>query len=124
MPVVYHTSYFALVYRAPVQAGQTVLVHGAAGGVGVSAVQIAKALGARVLATAGSPEKREFAKRQGADEVFDSRDTSWVQDVMRATNNRGADHMAARKMLAAQTPLTPEQASDESFDLKKLALGR
>ncbi|MDB4985749.1 MAG: hypothetical protein JWN04_927 [Myxococcaceae bacterium] len=91
--IVYHTSYFALVYRAPVKPGETVLVHGAAGGVGVSAVQIAKALGARVLATAGSPEKRAFAKQQGADEVFDSRDSSWVQEVMRATDNRGADHI-------------------------------
>jgi NADPH:quinone reductase len=91
--IVYHTSYFALVYRAPVQEGQTVLVHGAAGGVGVSAVQIAKALGARVLATAGSAEKREFAKAQGADLVFDSRDNGWVEQVLKATNNRGADHI-------------------------------
>jgi NADPH:quinone reductase len=91
--IVYHTSYFALVYRAPVHEGQTVLVHGAAGGVGVSAVQIAKALGARVLATAGSPEKREFAKAQGADLVFDSRDNGWVEQVLKATNNRGADHI-------------------------------
>jgi NADPH2:quinone reductase len=91
--VVYHTSYFALVYRAPVQEGQTVLVHGAAGGVGLSAVQIAKALGARVLATAGSPEKREFVKSQGADAVFDSRDKGWVEQVLAATDNRGADHI-------------------------------
>jgi NADPH2:quinone reductase len=91
--IVYHTSYFALVYRAPVKPGETVLVHGAAGGVGVSAVQIAKALGARVLATAGSPEKREFARRQGADEVFDSRDAGWVEQVMSATGGRGADHI-------------------------------
>lgn len=91
--IVYHTSYFALVLRAPVKPGQTVLVHGAAGGVGVSAVQIAKALGARVLATAGSSEKREFVKAQGADEVFDSRDAGWVEEVMRATNGNGADHI-------------------------------
>lgn len=91
--VVYGTSYFALVYRAPVQPGQTVLVHGAAGGVGLSAVQIAKALGARVLATAGSPEKRAFVRAQGADHVFDSRDVSWVDEVMRVTEGRGADHI-------------------------------
>jgi NADPH:quinone reductase len=91
--VVYHTSYFALVYRAPVKPGETVLVHGAAGGVGVSAVQIAKALGARVLATAGSADKREFVKAQGADEVFDSHGTDWVEQVMRATDGRGADHI-------------------------------
>jgi NADPH2:quinone reductase len=91
--VVYHTSYFAFVYRAPVQAGQTVLVHGAAGGVGLSAVQIAKALGARVLATAGSADKRAFVLEQGADEVYDSRDPSWVSEVMRATDGQGADHI-------------------------------
>ncbi|MET0284167.1 MAG: NADPH:quinone oxidoreductase family protein, partial [Polyangiales bacterium] len=91
--VVYHTSYFALVYRAPVQEGQWVLVHGAAGGVGLSAVHIAKALGAKVLATAGSPEKREFVKAQGADFVFDSRDNGWVEGVMKATGGHGADHI-------------------------------
>lgn len=91
--IVYHTSYFALVIRARVKPGQTVLVHGAAGGVGVSAVQIAKALGARVLATAGSPEKREFVKAQGADLVFDSRHAGWVEQVLSATTGRGADHI-------------------------------
>jgi NADPH2:quinone reductase len=91
--IAYHTSYFALVYRAPVKPGETVLVHGAAGGVGLSAVQIAKALGARVLATAGSPEKRAFVKAQGADEVYDSREPSWVEQVMRATNGRGVEHI-------------------------------
>jgi NADPH2:quinone reductase len=92
-PIVYHTSYFALAVRAPVRPGQTVLVHGAAGGVGVSAVQIAKALGAHVLATAGSAEKRSFVREQGADEVFDSRDPRWVEQVLRATDGRGADHI-------------------------------
>ena len=91
--VVYHTSYFAFVYRARVEPGQTVLVHGAAGGVGVSAVQIAKALGARVLATAGSPEKRAFVESLGADAVFDSRGGEWVESVMRETDGRGADHV-------------------------------
>ncbi len=91
--IVYQTSYFALALRAPVQPGQTLLVHGAAGGVGVSAVQIGKALGARVLATAGSEEKRAFVKQLGADEVFDSRDASWVDAVLQATGGKGADHI-------------------------------
>ncbi|MET0343169.1 MAG: NADPH:quinone oxidoreductase family protein [Polyangiales bacterium] len=91
--VIYHTSYFALVYRAPVHAGETVLVHGAAGGVGLSAVQIAKALGARVIATAGSAEKRAFVAAQGADLVLDSRDVGWVDEVLRATDGKGADHV-------------------------------
>ncbi|MFT3923420.1 MAG: NADPH:quinone oxidoreductase family protein [Myxococcales bacterium] len=93
LTVVYHTSYFALVYRAPVQPGQTLLVHGAAGGVGLAAVQIGKALGARVLATAGSPEKRAFVVSQGAEAAYDSRDPSWVQEVLQATQGRGADHI-------------------------------
>jgi NADPH:quinone reductase len=91
--VVYGTSYFAFVYRAKVEPGQTVLVHGAAGGVGVSAVQIAKALGARVLATAGSSDKRAFVRSLGADEVFDSRAPDWVEQVLAATAGEGADHI-------------------------------
>ncbi len=89
----YHTAYFALVLRAPVRAGQTLLVHGAAGGVGLSAVQIGKALGARVLATAGSAVKRALVKQQGAEQVFDSRDPDWVEAVLRATDGKGADHI-------------------------------
>jgi NADPH2:quinone reductase len=91
--VVYGTSYYALVFRAPVLPGQTVLVHGAAGGVGLSAVHIAKALGARVLATAGSEDKRAFVRSHGADEVFDSRSADWIEQVLRATAGRGADHI-------------------------------
>jgi NADPH2:quinone reductase len=91
--VVYHTSYFALVYRAPLLAGQTLLVHGAAGGVGLSAVQIGRALGARVLATAGSEDKRAFVRAQGAEQVFDSRSPDWVEQVLSATDGRGADHI-------------------------------
>ena len=65
--IVYQTSYFGLVYRANLQAGETLLVHAAAGGVGLAAVQIGSALGARVLATAGSPEKLESRAQHGAE---------------------------------------------------------
>lgn len=91
--IVYQTSYFALVHRAPLIPGQTLLVHGAAGGVGVSAVQIGKALGAKVLATASTAEKRAFALAQGADAAFDASDASWVEAVKDATNGRGVDHV-------------------------------
>ncbi len=91
--IVYHTSYFALVYRAKVSPGQTLLVHGAAGGVGVSAVQIGKALGAKVIGTAGSEEKRAFVKSLGADVVLDSRDPAWVERVLAETDGKGADHI-------------------------------
>src|SRR6201986_4972366 len=66
-PLNYLTGMFALVRRARAQAGETLLVHGAAGGVGTAAVQLGKALGLRVIAVAGDPAKREFAVRCGAD---------------------------------------------------------
>jgi NADPH2:quinone reductase len=90
-PVVYPTSYAALVLRANLRAGETLLVHAAAGGVGVAAVQIGKALGARVIATAGGAEKLEVAKRAGADVVIDYSRGDWVDAVKQATGGRGAD---------------------------------
>src|SRR3546814_19170434 len=62
------TSYHALVQRAAIRPGETLLVLGAAGGVGVAAIQIGKALGARVIAAASSADKLAFAREQGADE--------------------------------------------------------
>src|SRR5258705_10024309 len=90
-PVVYPTSYAALVYRARLKAGETLLVHAAAGGVGIAAVQIGKALGARVIATAGGAEKLEVARRAGADVCIDYRADDWADQVRAATQGRGAD---------------------------------
>jgi NADPH2:quinone reductase len=70
-PIAYGTSYLALVEQAKLKAGETLLVHGAAGGVGLTAVEIGKALGARVVATAGGPEKCAIAQAHGADYVID-----------------------------------------------------
>jgi NADPH2:quinone reductase len=89
--VVYQTSYFGLVYRAALQPGETLLVHAAAGGVGLAAVQIGKALGARVLATAGSPAKCDVALQHGADAAFDYSTADWVEQVKAMTGGRGAD---------------------------------
>ncbi|OQE29904.1 hypothetical protein PENSTE_c002G04116 [Penicillium steckii] len=75
------TSYGGLVHRANVKAGDWVLVHAAAGGVGLSAVQIAKAKGATVIATAGTERKREIAKEFGADYVVDYSDKNWPDIV-------------------------------------------
>ncbi|KAL4814554.1 hypothetical protein BDW67DRAFT_84364 [Aspergillus spinulosporus] len=75
------TSYGGLVHRANVQPGEWVLVHAAAGGVGLAAVQIAKARGATVIATAGTERKREVAKAFGADYVIDYRDGTWPEKV-------------------------------------------
>lgn len=90
-PVVYPTSYAALVYRARVQPGEYLLVHAAAGGVGLAAVQIGKALGARVIATAGGADKLEIARQAGADVLIDYRADDWVERVKQATDGHGAD---------------------------------
>jgi NADPH2:quinone reductase len=90
-PVVYPTSFAALVLRANLRAGETLLVHAAAGGVGVAAVQIGKALGARVIATAGGADKLEVARRAGADLAIDYSSGDWVEAVKQATGGRGAD---------------------------------
>ena len=91
LPIIYPTSYAGLVYRANLQAGEDLLVHAAAGGVGIAAVQIGKALGARVIATAGGAEKLEIARQQGADETIDYRDEDFVARVMELTDGKGAD---------------------------------
>ncbi|MGH7822939.1 MAG: NADPH:quinone oxidoreductase family protein [Candidatus Binatia bacterium] len=90
-PVVYPTSYAGLVFRARLEKGENLLVHAAAGGVGIAAVQIGKALGARVIATAGGADKLEVARRAGADEVIDYRGEDWVERVRALTGGRGAD---------------------------------
>ena len=90
MIVIYQTSYFALTHRTQVKPGEWLLVHAAAGGVGLSATQIGKALGARVIATAGSEEKLQFCLSQGAERALNYRDAAWVEQVKQITK-RGAD---------------------------------
>ncbi|ORY68599.1 uncharacterized protein BCR38DRAFT_334536 [Pseudomassariella vexata] len=86
------TSYGALVLRAGVKTGDYVLVHAAAGGVGLAAVQIAKAFGATVIATAGTSRKLEVAKAFGADHVVDYQDEKWPDLVKKLTpKGRGVD---------------------------------
>ncbi|EYE94153.1 NADPH:quinone oxidoreductase family protein [Aspergillus ruber CBS 135680] len=85
------TSYGGLVHRANVQAGDWVLVHAAAGGVGLAAVQIAKGKGATVIATAGTERKRQIAKDFGANYVIDYRKKNWPEEVKKlcAANRSG-----------------------------------
>lgn len=86
------TSYAGLVLRAGVQKGDWVLVHAAAGGVGLAAVQVAKAMGATVVATASTERKRAVARSFGADHVIDYRDASWPDAVRALTpGRRGVD---------------------------------
>ncbi|KAI8367480.1 uncharacterized protein BYT42DRAFT_586373 [Radiomyces spectabilis] len=89
--ITYPTSYAGLVLRANLKAGEYCLIHAAAGGVGIAAVQIAKALGATVIATAGSKEKLEVAKKFGADFAINYRDENWTAQVKKVTNGHGAD---------------------------------
>jgi NADPH2:quinone reductase len=91
LPIVYPTSWAGLVLRAGLRAGETLLVHAAAGGVGLAAVQIGRALGARVIATAGGPEKLEVARAAGAEVAIDYTSEDWVARVNEATGGRGAD---------------------------------
>jgi NADPH2:quinone reductase len=90
-PITYPTSYAGLVYRANLQPGETLLVHAAAGGVGIAAVQIGKALGARVIGTAGSDDKLSLVKREGADFTINYRTEDFVQKVRELTDGKGAD---------------------------------
>ena len=89
--VTYGTSYHALTQSANLQAGETVLVLGAAGGVGITAVEIAKAMGAHVIAAASSDVKLEFAVSAGADETINYSEVPLKETVKELTKGKGAD---------------------------------
>ena len=86
----YLTAYVALVRRGRLQAGETLLVHGASGGVGMAAVDVGKLLGATVIATGGSDEKLAKEKAYGADHVINTKD-GFREEVKALTEGRGAD---------------------------------
>ena len=87
----YGTSYYALKQRAQLQPGETLLVLGAAGGVGLAAVELGKAMGARVIAAASSQTKLDIAAQAGADELIDYSDGELKEKVKALTEGRGAD---------------------------------
>ena len=91
MPIVYQTGYFAFTHRYRIREGEWLLVHAGASGVGMAAIQIGKALGAKVIATAGSAAKLAFAREQGADHTIDYADAGWVDRVKEITGGNGAD---------------------------------
>jgi NADPH:quinone reductase len=90
-PTIYATAFAALTWRAALLPGEVLLVHGAAGASGLAAVEIGKALGARVIATAGSPDKVAVAIVHGADYGINYRDEDFRQVVLDLTEGRGAD---------------------------------
>jgi NADPH2:quinone reductase len=89
--VPYGTAYHALRHFADARGGETVLIHGASGGVGVAAVQIARALGLVVLGTAGTQPGLDLARREGAHQVFDHRQPGYLDAILAATGGRGVD---------------------------------
>jgi len=89
--ITYFTSYYALKQRADIQPGETLLVLGAAGGVGTTAIELGKLMGARVIAAASSDEKLELCKQLGADEVINYSDTSLKDAVKELTGGKGVD---------------------------------
>lgn len=91
IPTVFFTVYYSLTHLAQLQPGEKVLIHGAAGGVGIAAVQLARHLGAEIFATAGTHEKREFVRLLGADHVLDSRTLSYADQIMQLTGGEGVD---------------------------------
>ncbi|MCX8252471.1 MAG: type I polyketide synthase [Beijerinckiaceae bacterium] len=85
IPVAFLTAYHGLMICARLKPGEWVLIHGGAGGVGLAAIQIARWRGARVIATAGSPERRTLLASLGAEHVFDSRSGAFIEDVRSVT---------------------------------------
>ncbi|HKM80782.1 MAG TPA: NADPH:quinone reductase [Candidatus Acidoferrum sp.] len=89
--VPYGTAYTALRHHADARAGETLLVHGASGGVGIAAVQWARALGLTVIGTAGTPRGLDLVKKEGAHHVFDHTKAGYPEEILKATGGRGVD---------------------------------
>jgi NADPH2:quinone reductase len=90
-PVAYGTAHFALAYRGNIKPGESLLVLGAAGGVGLAAIEVGKYLGARVIAAASSADKLAVAKHHGADELINYTDGNLRDEVRELTGGKGAD---------------------------------
>lgn len=106
--VPYGTAYYALHHSAQARASESVLVHGASGGVGTAAVQMARAMGLTVFGTAGTQKGVDLVKREGAHHVFDHSKAGYQEEIMKATGGRGADvilEMLANVNLAADLKL-------------------
>jgi len=91
IPSTFFTAYYAFVKLARLSKGEKVLIHGAAGGVGLAAIQIAHALGAEVYATVGSAEKRDVLRLIGVKHIYDSRSLAFADEILRDTHNSGID---------------------------------
>jgi NADPH2:quinone reductase len=108
MNVPYATAWRALFVKARAQKNETVLVHGASGGVGIAAVQLARAHGLNVIGTAGTDRGLALAREQGADHVLDHAQPEYLKELMALTNDRGVDvilELAAHINLGKDLPL-------------------
>jgi NADPH:quinone reductase len=104
----YATAYRAMFHRGDLRSGETLLVHGASGGVGTAAVQLGHGAGVKVFGTAGSSQGRELVRELGADLVFDHHDADYRQAILEATEGHGVDcilEMLANVNLGADLPL-------------------
>ncbi|WP_027478890.1 type I polyketide synthase [Curvibacter gracilis] len=125
------TAHYSVVHAARVQAGEVVLVHGGAGGVGMAAIQAARAAGATVIATASTPERQAVARQMGAEFTLDSRSLNFVEQVRQLTGGRGADVvissapgeiLAANLQVAAEFGRVVEVGKLDIFTNRPLAL--
>lgn len=111
LPVAFLTAYYSLVHLARLEAGETVLIHGGAGAVGLAALQVAKRRGATIIATAGTGEKRALLRNLGADFVCNSRTLAFAEEVMSFTGGKGVDvvlnSLAGEAMIRSMDCLKP-----------------
>jgi len=91
IPSTFFTVYYALHHLAQLEEGEKILIHGAAGGVGIAAIQFAQARGAVIYATAGSDEKRDFLRLMGVQNIYDSRSLAYAEEILADTDGRGVD---------------------------------
>lgn len=91
IPSTFFTVYYALHHLARLEEGEKILIHGAAGGVGIAAIQFAQWLGAEIYATAGSDEKRDLLRLLGVRHIYDSRSLSYADEILADTDGRGVD---------------------------------
>ncbi|MCG6863756.1 MAG: SDR family NAD(P)-dependent oxidoreductase, partial [Chromatiaceae bacterium] len=91
VPAVFFTVHYGLIHLARLRSGERLLIHGAAGGVGIAAIQYARHLGAEIYASAGTDEKRDFVRLLGADHVLDSRSLAFADEIMALTDGEGVD---------------------------------
>ena len=91
IPSTFFTVYYALHHQARLQPGEKILIHGAAGGVGIAAIQIARWLGAEIYATVGAEEKRDFLNLTGIKHIYNSRTLDFAEEILEQTGNTGVD---------------------------------